>query len=205
MDGPAGSGKEKIAKYIAKKYNLYHLDSGLLYRRLTYLILKKKINFNNKNELFFFLNSLKYLSLKKHKTLRKEIISKQTSIFATIPMVRKFINKQQKSIVKKILKSKKGCVIDGRDIGSEVFKNAKIKLFIEVKPEIRAKRRHKQLIEQGEKSIYSRILKDINFRDKNDKNRAMSPLVIPKKAIIIDNSYSFKNTIYQIKKALKKL
>ena len=58
VDGPSGSGKERIAKYIAKKYNLYHLDSGLLYRRLTYLILKKKINFNNKNELFFYLNSL---------------------------------------------------------------------------------------------------------------------------------------------------
>ncbi len=54
VDGPSGSGKERIAKYIANKYNLYHIDSGLLYRRLTYLILKKKINFNNKNELFFF-------------------------------------------------------------------------------------------------------------------------------------------------------
>ena len=96
-------------------------------------------------------------------------------------------------------------MIDGRDIGSNVFKNAKIKLFIKVKPEIRAKRRHKQLIEQGEKSIYSRILKDMNLRDKNDKNRVESPLIVPKKAIIIDNSYSFKNTIYQINKAFKKL
>ena len=205
IDGPSGSGKERIAKYIAKKYNLYHLDSGILYRRLTYMMLKKKINFKNKNKLFFFLNSIKYLSVKRHKTLRKEIISKQTSIIATIPVVRKFINNQQKLTVKKILKFKKGCVIDGRDIGSIVFKNAKIKLFIEVKPEIRAKRRHKQLIEQGEKSIYSRILKDINLRDKNDKNRVESPLIVPKKAIIIDNSYSFKNTIYQIKKALNKL
>ena len=54
VDGTSGSGKERIAKYIANKYKLCHLDSGLLYRRLTYLILKKKINFNNKNELFFF-------------------------------------------------------------------------------------------------------------------------------------------------------
>ncbi len=205
VDGPSGSGKEKIAKYISKKYNLYHLDSGILYRRLTYLTLKKKINFKNKNELIFFLNSLTYLSPKKHKTLRKEVISKQTSIIATIPIVRKFIDNQQKLAVKKMLKSKKGCVVDGRDIGSKVFKNAKIKLFIEVKPEIRAKRRHKQLIEQGEKSIYSRILKNINLRDNNDRNRTVSPLIVPKKAIIIDNSYSFKNTIYQIKKALKKL
>ena len=108
-------------------------------------------------------------------------------------------------IVKKILKLHKRCVVDGRDIGSEEIHNAKIKLFIQVKPEIRAKRRHKLLIEQGEKSIYSRILKDINLRDKNDKNRVVSPLIVPKKAIIIDNSYSFKNTIYQINKAFKKL
>ena len=205
VDGPSGSGKERIAKYIAKKYNFYHLDSGLLYRRLTYLLIKKKINYKSKNELIFFLDSIKELSLKRHKILRKEIISKKTSIIATFPTVRKFINNQQKLIVKKILKSRKGCVIDGRDIGSKVFKNAKIKLFIEVAPEIRAKRRHKQLIEQGEKSIYSRILKDINLRDKNDKNRKASPLIIPKKAIIINNSYSFGNTIYQIKLALEKL
>ena len=104
--------------------------------------------------------------------------------------------------MKKKLKYYCGCVIDGRDIGSKVFKNAKIKLFINVKPEIRAKRRHKQLIEQGEKSIYSRILKDINLRDKTDRNRFMSPLVIPNKAIIIDNSFSFKNTISQVNKIL---
>ena len=107
VDGPSGSGKERIAQYIANKYNFYHLDSGLLYRRLTYQILKKKIDFNNKNDLFFYLNSLTNLSLKKHKTLRKEVISKQTSIIATIPIVRKFINNQQKLIVKKILQSKK--------------------------------------------------------------------------------------------------
>ena len=205
IDGPAGSGKERIAKYIARKYNLYHLDSGVLYRRLTYLILRKKIDFRNNNELFFFLKSLKQLSLRRHKTLRKEIISKQTSIIATIPKVREFINNQQKLAVKKILRYNNGCVVDGRDIGSKVFKNAKIKLFIEGKPKIRAKRRHKQLIEQGEKSIYSRILKDINLRDKKDKNRLESPLIVPKKAIIIDNSLSFKNTIHQINKVFSNI
>ena len=154
---------------------------------------------------FFFLKSLKQLSLRRHKTLRKEIISKHTSTIATIPKVREFINNQQKLAVKKILRYNNGCVVDGRDIGSKVFKNAKIKLFIEGKPKIRAKRRHKQLIEQGEKSIYSRILKDINLRDKKDKNRLESPLIVPKKAIIIDNSLSFKNTIYQINKVFSNI
>ena len=205
VDGPAGSGKEKISKYIAKKYNFFHLDSGLLYRRVCLLIIRNKVNINNKKEINDFLKSLKSISIRNHASIRTEKISKKSSQIAKILIVRKFINKVQKKTVKQILYNRKGCVVDGRDIGSFVFKNAKIKLYVEVKPEIRAKRRHKQLIEQGEKSIYSQILKEINLRDKNDKNRLASPLVIPKYAIIIDNSNSFKNTNYQIKKALNKI
>ena len=205
IDGPSGSGKEKIAKYIAKKYNLYHLDSGILYRRLSFLILQNKIDIKNKKQLNNFLKSINKISTRKHKNLRKEKISIFTSRIATIPIIRDFINKSQRLIVKKILKSYRGCVIDGRDIGSKVFKNAKIKLFIEVNPKIRAKRRHKQLIEQGEKSIYSQILRDINLRDNKDKNRSASPLKVPSNAIVVDNSSSFINTINQIKKALQKI
>ena len=101
-----------------------------------------------------------------------------------------------------MLKLHIGCVIDGRDIGSKVFRDAIIKLFIEVQPEIRAKRRHKQLIALGEKSIYGQILKEIKLRDKTDKNRRESPLVKPARAIVINNSYCFSKTIIQIKKAL---
>ena len=98
-----------------------------------------------------------------------------------------------------------GCVVDGRDIGSEVFKNAQLKLFINVKLEIRAKRRHKQLIEHGEKSIHSQILKDLKLRDTTDSTRKASPLIIPADAVIIDNSNSFESTIIQIDEALKRL
>ena len=93
---------------------------------------------------------------------------------------------------------KKGFVIDGRDIGSVVFKTADLKLFIEVKPIVRAERRHKQLIDLGEKSIYAEILKEIKLRDKQDIARASSPLVIPKGANIIDNSGLFNNTLKKI-------
>ena len=205
IDGPSGSGKEKIARYIAKKYNLFHLDSGILYRRLSLLILENKIDIKNKKKLSIFIKSINKISTKKHKNLRTEIISKTTSKIAKNKEIRNFINYQQKIIVKDMLKSYKGCVIDGRDIGSNVFKNAKIKLFITVSAKIRAKRRHKQLIEQGEKSIYSQILRDINLRDNKDKNRSASPLKVPSNAIIVDNSSSFINTINQIKKALQKI
>ena len=205
VDGLSGSGKEKISKYIAKKYNFFHLDSGLLYRRVCLLIIRNKVNINNKKEINDFLKSLKSISIRNHASIRTEKISKKSSQIAKILIVRKFINKLQKKTVKQILYSRKGCVVDGRDIGSFVFKNAKIKLYVEVKPEIRAKRRHKQLIERGEKSIYSRILRDINLRDKTDKTRSASPVVVPKNAIIINNSLSFKHTIAQINDALKSL
>ena len=205
IDGTAGSGKRRIAKYISKKYSFFHLDSGVLYRRLASIIIKQKINYNNIKILKQFLLNINYISPKSHKILRKEVVGNEASKIAKISRIRDFINMHQRNIVKKIKRPYLGCVIDGRDIGSKVFKNAKIKLFIQVNPEIRAKRRHKQLIEQGEKSIYSRILKEINLRDKTDINRKESPLVVPKGAIIIENSNSFKKTIEQINKALRKI
>jgi len=205
IDGTAGSGKQRIAKYISKKYNLYHLDSGILYRRLASIIIKKKINYKNSKSLQIFLSSVNFLSSRSHFKLRNEKISKLASKIAIIYKVRKFINANQKAIVKKKFMSHQGCVIDGRDIGSKVFKNANIKLFIRVNAEIRAKRRHKQLIELGEKSIYAQILKEINLRDRTDKNRQQSPLVIPKGAIIIDNSRKFLHTKTLIDQAFSKI
>ena len=205
IDGSASSGKKRIASFIAKKYNLFHLDSGILYRRLASKIIKDKVDLNITSNLNKYIKSLKYLSYRNNINLRKEIISKTSSEIAIYPFVRSFINKQQKIIVYEKLKTHKGCVIDGRDIGSKVFKEAKIKLFIEVDIKIRAKRRHKQLIEMGEKSIYAQILKDIQLRDKLDKNRKSSPLIIPKGSIIINNSFNFKNTTKQINKTLNNL
>jgi len=205
IDGPAGSGKQRIAKYISKKYKLYHLDSGILYRRLASIIIKRKIKYKDNKSLKIFLSSISLLSARTHLKLRNEKISKLASKIAIIYVVRKFINNNQKAIVKKKLLSYKGCVVDGRDIGSKVFKNANIKLFIRVNSEIRAKRRHKQLIELGEKSIYAQILKEINLRDKTDKNRLQSPLVVPKGAIIIDNSKKFLHTKILIDQAFNKI
>ena len=202
IDGPSGSGKEKIAKYIAKKYKLYHLDSGILYRRLASILLKKNINLNNSQDIKKALSSIDILSHRKNIALRNEQIGKKASIIATKKIIRIFIDKQQHLIVNKIIQSFRGCVIDGRDIGSKVFKKAQIKLFIEVNVQIRAKRRHKQLIELGEKSIHSRILKDLKLRDKKDLNRKISPLIKPFNAILIDNSKSFNFTCNQINEIL---
>jgi cytidylate kinase len=202
VDGPAGSGKEKISKYIAKKYKLYHLDSGLLYRRLAYELEKKNIKTFQVNKIKSVIKNVKKLSLRKAKVLRKEQIGKAASEIAKIDFVRDFINSQQR-LATKARNKKKGFIIDGRDIGSVVFKKAFLKLYIDVDVNIRAKRRYKQLIDNGEKSIYLKILKDIKLRDKTDKTRINSPLVVPKGAKIIDNSHTFKNTIAQIRNIIE--
>ena len=201
VDGPAASGKEKISKYISKKWKLKHLDSGILYRRLALIFLKDKININNINEIKKKLREICNISFRKSKNIRTQEIGNLASIIAVNKCVREFINNLQYQFVKKN-KNYRGFVIDGRDIGSVVFKNADLKLYIEVKSEIRAKRRYKQLIDSGEKSIYPQILKDIKLRDNKDKSRKHSPLVVPIDAHIIDNNGTFRNTTKQLNKLI---
>ena len=204
VDGPAASGKEKISKYISKKWQLKHLDSGILYRRLALIFLKDKINISNINEIKKKLREIRTISFRKSNKIRTQKIGNLASKIAVNKCVREFINNLQYNFVKKN-KNNRGFVIDGRDIGSVVFKNADLKLYIDVNPEIRAKRRYKQLIDSGEKSIYPKILKDIKLRDKQDKLRKHSPLVIPKGSHIINNNGSFKDTVNQINILLDKI
>ena len=202
IDGPAGSGKGMISKYISKKYNLYHIDSGILYRRLAYEMEKVNIKIYEKNKIKKLIKSIDRLSIRKLNYLRQEQIGVAASEIAKYDFVRIFINKQQK-LVTKTYNNCKGFVIDGRDIGSVVFKKATLKLYIEVDVNIRAKRRYKQLIDNGEKSIYLKILKDIKLRDITDKTRKNSPLVVPRGAKIINNSHTFKKTIAQIRNIIE--
>jgi len=204
IDGPAGSGKGRIAKYIAKKYNFIHIDSGLLYRKTAKLLIDNNINLKKLNKIKKILNKNNNFSLRNNNNLRNEHIGKISSIIAKINFVRIHVNKQQIFHTKQKTK-KKGFVVDGRDIGSVVFKNADLKLFIEVNAVVRAKRRHKQLIDLGEKSIYAKILKEIKLRDRQDIIRSNSPLVVPKGAHIIDNSKSFKQTLSKINNLIGKI
>ena len=204
IDGPAASGKEKISKYISKKWRLKHLDSGILYRRLALILFNKNIDINNIKIIKRELQKIDIISYQKNKKIRTQTISKLASKIAVYSFVRNFINELQYKFVNKN-SNKRGFVIDGRDIGSVVFKNANLKLYIEVNAEIRAKRRYKQLIDSGEKSIYPQILKDIKLRDNIDKNRKNSPLIVPKDALVIDNNGSFRKTVEQINVALENL
>ena len=202
IDGPAASGKEKIAKYISKKWKFKHLDSGLLYRRLALILHNEKIETKDINEIKKRIEKINNISFRRSKKLRTQEISQLASKIAIHQFVRQYVNDLQYDFVSKHKKIR-GFVIDGRDIGSVVFKKANLKLYIEVNSEIRAKRRYKQLIDSGEKSIYRKILKDVKLRDKKDKMRENSPLIIPNGAHIINNNKSFKHTINQINKLME--
>ena len=204
IDGPAASGKEKISKFISKKWKLKHLDSGILYRRLAQILLNNRIDLNDIDQIKKAIQKIKSFSFRKSKKIRTQEIGKLASKIAVYDFVRDYINRLQRNFVK-TNKNNQGFVIDGRDIGSVVFKKADLKLYIDVKPEIRAKRRYKQLIDSGEKSIYPKILKDIKLRDKKDKSRNISPLIVPKDAYIIKNNGPFKNTIREINILLAKI
>ena len=194
IDGPAASGKGTIAKYIKKQFGFYHIDSGLLYRKITKMILDNKINIKSAKQIETFIKKTKNITTEKFVGLRSTKISTLSAEVAKIKKIRNFINLNQKKIAKEKINFNNGIVVDGRDIGSVVFKHAQIKLYIETNPKIRAKRRHKELIDRGEKSIYNNVLKEIKLRDYKDKNRSNSPLVIPKGAVIINNSENILKT-----------
>ena len=205
IDGPAGSGKGRIARYLSKKWKLQHIDSGILYRRLSFQLRKNNFEYENESKVKKYISKNPKISFRNHKKLRNEEISLITSQIASYKSVRDYINSLQQNFVLNHQKSR-GFVIDGRDIGSVVFKdNADLKLYIEVDSKIRAKRRYKQLIEMGEKSIYQKILKDIILRDRKDKQRKHSPLLVPKGSIVISNNLDFKTTCTEINNLIKEI
>lgn len=202
IDGHASTGKSSIAKKLAVKYGYIYVNSGSMYRAVSLFAIKnnligllksnmdlfiKKLNsvsidfrFNNSNNLI----SEIYLD---GRNIEREIISLEVSEIvskvAAIPEIRKEMVKLQRNIDRN-----KGVVMDGRDIGSVVFPDADIKLFLTASASVRAKRRFDEMISNGESVNYQSILNNIKNRDELDSSRLDSPLIIEKDAVLIDNS-----------------
>ena len=201
IDGYSSTGKSTIAKKIAKKFDYIHVNSGSMYRAVTYFILKnelqnlvesdvngliKKLQ-NNPIEFKFDNNSNIYeIYLNKiniEKKLNDLKVSDYVSKVAAIPEIRKELVKIQREIDRS-----NGVVMDGRDIGSIVFPDAELKLFLTASDEVRAKRRYSEMINAGVNVNYSDVLENLKKRDKLDSTREDSPLIIVKDAVLIDNS-----------------
>lgn len=202
IDGHSSTGKSTFAKLIAAKLGYIYIDTGALYRGVTLFSIKNKLidqnNLVNKKALQEKLKNLHltfqatgengksetYLDGENIETeIRTLTVSNKVSHIAALPIVRKFVD----TILIEIGKDK-GVVMDGRDIGTAVFPNAELKIFMTADPLIRAERRLKEMQEKGEKASIEEVLKNIQERDYLDENRETAPLTKAADAILLDNS-----------------
>ena len=198
IDGTSSTGKSTLAKRLADKLNYIYIDSGAMYRALTYYAIEKKYiiesvfdsqklikDINNIN-IDFQLNKdndkyeihLNDIPVEKH--IRTLTVSNYVSRIATIGKLRKHMVKVQHS-----LGAGKGIIMDGRDIGTVVFPNAELKFYLDASTELRAKRRFKELIDNKHNITYDEVLSNIKLRDEQDINRENSPLKAASDSIII--------------------
>jgi len=196
IDGPAGAGKSTIAKLVAKKLNIIYVDTGAMYRAVALYCIENSIDYNSKEEVEKVLDNIDIKITHKDNNqriilnnkdvtdlIRSTEVSKGSSAVATIYAVRIKMVEIQRNIAKN-----NSVVMDGRDIGTYVLPNAKIKVFLTASVDERAKRRHKELIEKGIKCDFEQIKKDIEERDKNDSTREFAPLKKADDAVEIDTT-----------------
>ena len=190
-DGGAASGKTTGAKLIAKKYNLKFLSSGMLYRYASYLILKKK----PKNKILFLKKEFKKINLNKLNKLdlNTQLISEHTSEIAKIKKIRNILKFFQISFSKKYNK----CIIEGRDISTEILPFSKVKFFFVCDLNNASKRRFKDLKKKNQKVKLSEVKKSIKLRNMRDKNRKHSPLLKHRDALEIHTSKLNKNQMIE--------
>ena len=194
IDGPSASGKSTTAKGVAKKLGITHLDTGAMYRTVTWGLKKAAIHPSNDKKVREFLKELEiYFDTSNHIWLNGEDvsieirtgdISSRVSAVSAIPEVREKMVKIQRQIA-----GKKDCVLEGRDIGTVVFPDAEYKFFLVADTKIRAKRRLLDLERIGESSKLSELIDDIERRDAIDSSRDHSPLLQAEDAIPIDTSH----------------
>tara|TARA_B100000965_G_scaffold28469_2_gene21105 strand:- start:5198 stop:5857 length:660 start_codon:yes stop_codon:yes gene_type:complete len=207
IDGPSASGKGELAKSIANHFNFKLLDSGILYRLFGYFFnlkfsnqqIAEKIN----NEVSFKLeeNSFKIFLKKEDITmyLRSEDIAKVASKLSSQKEVRESLFQLQRSFY-----DERGLVADGRDMGTVVFKDAKLKIYLTATPEVRAKRRYLELQNLGQEVNMPALMADIEQRDLKDSSRELSPLLPADEAHIIDSSDMSLEEVFSLTENLVK-
>ena len=218
IDGPAASGKSTAAIGVAKALNITHLDTGAMYRAITYGLLKNKIEFTDLDAVEAYLSSVDLKFFKKNKitklllndsditeNIRSNNINENVSEVSAIKIVRDFMVKFQREMSCDI-----DCVLEGRDIGTVVCPNADVKIFVDADNNVRAKRRVKQFAEQNLKMSYSEVLADLNKRDEQDRNRKIAPMIASKSALLLNTSnmtvkQSLDIVILKINAELKKI
>jgi len=215
VDGPAGSGKSSVCKRVAADLGLQYIDSGAIYRAITWFFMDKYGNpakvenpvlslrdvtfsqvFDSSGKSRTFVND-KDVSL----LIREESVAKNISIFSENSEVRDFVNAMLRSWA-----SKESIIMDGRDIGTVVFPDADLKIYLDASVDVRTERRVKEYSDLGKNVDENYIRNQIIQRDDKDKSRQLAPLVKAWDAVYIDTSQlSFEEVVEKIKELIKRL
>jgi cytidylate kinase len=198
IDGPSGAGKSTLGKMLAKALDLLYLDTGAMYRAVALAVIRHGVAFDEKQKVVEIAENAKIELIGEPDSLRilldgadvtAEIrtieVAQSASVVSTISEVRRIMVEHQRTLGEN---SAKGCVLEGRDIGSVVFPQADLKFFLTAKPEARARRRFEEDRTKGRVSTYEQTLAEINERDERDVSRQDSPLTIAEDAVVIDTS-----------------
>jgi CMP/dCMP kinase len=203
IDGPAGSGKSTVARRVAALLGYLYLDSGAMYRAVALKALERKIGLENDTQLVALARET-HIELKAP-TVEQEAAGRKNRVFLDGREVTEEIRRGEVAQaasrlatiagVREVLVSEQqragqggGVVMEGRDIGTVVFPNAELKIFLDASPETRAERRWNEYQEKGEHLTLLEVLQEVRERDKRDRERKVSPLVRGKDAVLIDNT-----------------
>ena len=209
IDGPAGAGKSSVSKAVAKSLGFTYIDTGAMYRSVALFAIENGRDIKNESEKL--INRLDEVKLDISYTeqgqrifldgkdiserIRKEDVSVGASDVAVIPQVREKLVEMQRNMAKRA-----NVIMDGRDICSHVLPNAQVKVFLTASAESRARRRYDELCEKGVECDFEKIKADMEYRDKNDSERAVSPLKKADDAVLVDTTaLDFEQSVEKIK------
>jgi len=211
IDGPSGAGKSTFAKSLAADFGFIYLDTGAIYRTVALYMLKNGVNrkdasavsaefpnieiditYNENGSQEMILNGENVSGM-----IRTPDVSIAASDVSSLPAVRAFLMDLQRGFAKKY-----NVIMDGRDIGTVVLPNADLKFFLTASPEVRAKRRQKELFEKGLDVDFESVLRDIEYRDNQDSTRAAAPLKAAEDAVIVNTDEMDLNQTHEYLKAM---
>ncbi len=209
MDGPAGAGKGTITKQVAEKLGLINIDTGAMFRLVTLNVIQEGIEIHEEDRIKEILDRI-HIDMKENgevflngeevsKQIREDEVNCLVSPISVIPIVREKLLELQRKIAQG-----KNVIMEGRDIGTVVFPNADVKIYLDASAEERARRRLKQNQEKGISGSYVEVLESIMDRDERDKNREIAPLKQAEDAIYIDSTnMTIEEVVDKIVKIIK--
>jgi len=195
LDGPAAAGKGTLARRLAETLDFAYLDSGLLYRATAALALER----TSEPDVEDFVAAAGRLTAADlgRPDLRGEAVGQVASKAAAVDRVRTLLKDFQQDFARHPPGGKAGAVLDGRDIGTVICPDAEVKIFVTASAEVRARRRVVELQERGEDAIYSRVLHDVQERDRRDRERAVAPLKPAPDAVELDTSSLDRDQVFR--------